>query len=173
VFETFKKEGSEMVNNSAWRQMMKQLFAVVCALALLSLISPPETRAVEMRHAGPFSYDVSKEVTLHGTVSDVLKKPAKGMIMGSHLLIKTGVGELDASLGRFGLQGRGALSVEAGKQVEVTGVMKTLKGKQVFITRTVTVDGHAYTMRNEHGISQSPQARERAGEKTADQGVYL
>jgi hypothetical protein len=71
------------------------------------------------------------------------------------------------------LQGRGALSIEAGKQVEVTGVMKTLNGKQVLITRTVTVNGHAYTMRNEHGIPVSPQARERAGEKSAHKGVWL
>jgi len=172
VFETLKKESSEMVNKSAWRQMMKQLFAVVCALALLSLISPLSAGAAETRTAGPY-YDISKEVTLHGTVSSVLTKPSKGMIMGSHLLIQTGVGPLDVSLGRFALQGRGALSVEPGKQVEVTGVMKTLNGKQVFITRTVTVDGRAYTMRNEHGISLSPKARERAGEKTAHQGVYL
>ena len=118
-------------------------------------------------------YDISKEVTLHGTVSDVLKKPAKGMIMGSHLLVQTGVGPLDASLGRFGLQGRGALSVEAGKQVEVTGVMKTINGKQVFLARTVTVDGHAYTMRNEHGIPVSPQTRERASKNTVRKGAYL
>jgi len=151
---------------------MKRLFAGLCVLALLSLVAPLAAGAAATRTAGPY-YDISKEVTLHGTVSSVLTKPSKGMIGGSHLLIQTGVGSLDASLGRFGLRGRGALSVEAGKQVEVTGVMKTLKGKQVFITRTVTVSGHAYTMRNEHGISMSPQARERVGQKTAHKGVYL
>ncbi|MGA7561059.1 MAG: hypothetical protein WCF61_05695 [Terriglobales bacterium] len=151
---------------------MKRLFAGLCVLALLSLVAPLGAAAAETRTAGPY-YDISKEVTLHGTVSSVLTKPSKGMIMGSHLLIQTGVGPLDASLGRFGLQGRGALSVEKGNQVEVTGVMKTLHGKQVFITRTVTVNGHAYTMRNEHGISMSPQARERASEKTAHKGVWL
>ncbi|MGD0214759.1 MAG: hypothetical protein ABSB87_16150 [Terriglobales bacterium] len=154
--------------------MMKRLFAALCVVALASLIAPltPLQAATGTRNDG-LSYDISKEVTLHGTVSDVLKKPSKGMIMGSHLLIQTGVGSLDASLGRFALQGRGALSIEAGKQVEVTGVMKTLNGKQVLITRTVTVNGHAYTMRNEHGIPVSPQARERAGEKSAHKGVWL
>jgi hypothetical protein len=151
---------------------MKRLFAGLCVLALLSLVAPLAAGAAETRTAGPY-YDISKEVTLHGTVSSVLTKPSKGMVAGSHLLIATGVGPLDASLGRFGLQGRNALSVEAGKQVEVTGVMKTLRGKQVFITRTVTLDGHAYTMRNEHGISVSPQARQRAGGKTAHKGVWL
>ncbi|MGA7078776.1 MAG: hypothetical protein WBQ43_00180 [Terriglobales bacterium] len=153
---------------------MKRLFAAACVLALVSLISPvtPLQAATGTRNDG-LRYDISKEVTLHGTVSDVLKKPAKGMIMGSHLLVQTGVGPLDASLGRFGLQGRGALSVEAGKQVEVTGVMKTINGKQVFLARTVTVDGHAYTMRNEHGIPVSPQTRERASKNTVRKGAYL
>jgi len=153
---------------------MKRLFAALCVVALASLIAPltPLQAATGTRNDG-LSYDISKEVTLHGTVSSVLTKPSKGMLMGSHLLIQTGVGSLDASLGRFALQGRGALSVEPGKQVEVTGVMKTIKGKQVFITRTVTVNGHAYTMRNQHGISMSPQARERASEKTAQKGAWL
>ncbi len=145
---------------------MKRLCAVLCVLALLTLISPltllqAETRAVEARHAGPY-YDITKEVTVNGTVSSVLTKPAPGMIMGSHFMLSTLSGPVDASLGRFGLRGKGALSVAPGQQVEVTGVMKTLKDKQVFLTRTVKVGGHVYTIRNEHGIPVSPRARGRA-----------
>ncbi|MGC1786007.1 MAG: hypothetical protein WA718_04640 [Terriglobales bacterium] len=151
---------------------MNRLFAAAFALAFLSLISPSETRAVETKQARPY-YDISKEVTLNGTVSSVLTKPSKGMLPGSHLLVKTPYGAVDASLGRFGLQGKGALTIEAGRQVEVTGVMKTLKGKQVFVTRNVKVDGQVYTMRNQHGIPVSPQARARANEKTAQKGVLL
>jgi hypothetical protein len=70
---------------------MKHLFAGLCTLALLSLISLPppvqaQTAAVG-RSAGPFSYNISQEVTLNGTVSSVLTKPAPGRIMGSHLLL--------------------------------------------------------------------------------------
>jgi hypothetical protein len=59
-------------------------------------------------------YDVSKEVTLRGTVSSVLHEPAPGMIWGSRLMVETAFGTLDASLGRFGLEGEGALSVTPG-----------------------------------------------------------
>jgi hypothetical protein len=110
-------------------------------------------------------YDVTKEVTISGTVSGVLTKPAPGMIMGSHLLLATVSGAVDASLGRWGLQGEGALAVTVGQQVEVTGVMKTLKNREVFLARTVKAGGKVYPMRNEHGIPVSPQTRKRTAEK--------
>src|SRR5712692_4292258 len=116
---------------------MKPQFTVLCALALLFLISSTapvqaQTAAIETRPAEPY-YDVAREVTLKGTVSSVLTKPSPGMIMGSHLLLVTASGEVDAGSGRFGLLGKGALAVAAGQQVEVTGVMKTLMGRQVFV----------------------------------------
>jgi hypothetical protein len=112
-------------------------------------------------------YDIAKEVTLNGTVSTVLKKGAAGMGVGSHLMLRTSSGTVDANLGRWGLVGKGALSVAPGQHVEVTGVMKTVKDREVFVARTVTVGSRIYTMRNQHGIPVSPQARARAGRKPA------
>ena len=110
-------------------------------------------------------YDVSKEVTLTGTVSSVPHQPTPGMTWGSHLMVETVSGRLDASLGRFGLEGKGALSVTPGQQIELTGVMKTVRDKEVFVVRSVRANGKPYTMRNEHGIEVSPLTRERAAEK--------
>jgi hypothetical protein len=118
-------------------------------------------------------YDIAKEVTVVGTVSKVLVKPSPGMIMGSHLLLTTSTGSLDASLGRFGLQGKGALSVAPGQQVAVTGVTKLLKDRQVFVARTVRVGSHVYFVRNTHGIPVSPQSRARASQKSAQKGQTL
>jgi DNA/RNA endonuclease YhcR with UshA esterase domain len=156
------------------KQRMKQVFAWLGALALLTLISPltavqAQTRAVETRHAAPY-YDITKEVTLKGTVASVVRKPSPEMIVGSHLLLTTASGAVDASLGRFGLEGKGALSVTEGQQIEVTGVMKTLKGRQVFVVRTVKAGGQVYMIRNEHGIPVSPQGRERAGKSGFEGG---
>ena len=91
-------------------------------------------------------YDVSKEVTLTGTVSSLLRKPAPGMIWGSHLIVETVSGRLDASLSRFGLEGKGALSVTLGQQIELTGVMKTVRDKQVFEVRSVKANGKTHTL---------------------------
>jgi hypothetical protein len=80
---------------------------------------------------------------------------------------------VDASLAHSRLQGKGALSVAAGQQIEMTGVMKTIRDKQVFLVRSLKVGGEVYTIRNEHGFPVSPQARERLSGKTAQKGETL
>lgn len=144
---------------------------IAALIALLAIVAVP-LGAQPVRQIHPY-YDITKEVTLTGTVTDVVTKPSAGMIPGAHLVLSTESGVVDASLGRWGLEGKGALSVAVGERVEVTGVMKTLRNKEVFVTRTVTVGGQVYAMRNEHGIPVSPQARERAGQKAAQKGGSL
>src|ERR1700758_4907903 len=109
-------------------------------------------------------YDVTREITIGGTVLGVLSRPAPDITWGFHLLIATVTGTVDASLGRWGLQSN-VLSLIDGKQVEVLGVMNNVNGKQVFLARTVKVDGKTYVIRNAQGVPVSPQARERAAQK--------
>ena len=156
---------------------MKQLFGCKRILALLFLVATLPMNAqnapASTRSATPLTYDISQEVTLSGTVSSVLTKASSGMIAGSHLLLTTLSGTVDVSLGTFGLQGKGALSVATGQQVLVTGVMKTLKDQQVFIARTAKVGEQTYVIRNKHGIPVSPQARQRAIGDVAQNGETL
>ena len=155
---------------------MKRLLAVLCALTLMLLVSlyvSPHAKvlaqasAVETKAAASFSYDVSREITFAGTLSSVIAKPSAGMLMGSHLLLVTANGPIDASLGRFGLQGEGAPTVNTGQQIEVTGIMKTIKDKAVLVTRIVKIGSKTYTIRNEHGFPVSPQSRKRTNSKMA------
>jgi hypothetical protein len=142
------------------------LTGLLFAILAVPLIAQPA------HESHPF-YDIRKEVTLKGTVSSVVDKPTEGMILGSHLMLETASGKLDASLGKWGLVGKGALSVTPGQQVEVTGVTKTIRDREVFIVRVVKTDGRVYTVRNEHGEPQLAQPRERASQKTAQQGGSL
>ena len=142
---------------------------------LVSTLRPvqAQTTAAAIRGEGPLGYDVSEEVRVAGTVSSVLTEAAPGMIVGSHLLLITPIGAMDASLGRFGLRGKGAASVAAGQQIEATGVLKTIKGKPIFLVGTLKVGGEVYTIRNQHGIPVSPEARERASQKRGEKGGSL
>jgi hypothetical protein len=148
-----------------------RLIAGLLASLLLAILAVPLLAQSE-RESHTF-YDIAKEITLTGTVSSVLAKPAAGMLFGSHLVLDTTSGQVDASLGKWGLQGKGALSVSAGEPVEVTGVMKTINDKQVFIVRTVKASGQVYTIRNQYGVPRSPQSRERASQKAAQGGESL
>lgn len=151
-------------------KLLSRMLAGLLVLLLSAISTIPVGAETGQSH--PY-YDITKEVTVAGTVSIVLTKASPGMIVGSHLLLSTAYGVVDASLGRFGLTGKGALSVAPGERVEVTGVMKTLRDRPVFVTRTVTVDGQVFTMRNEHGIPVPPQARGRASQKLSQRGDSL
>ena len=128
-----------------WRFPVLGPFAVL-ALCLFALPIYAQTAAVTTNSAVPHRYDITKEVTLTGTVSNVVKTPTREMKMlpGSHLMLATGSGKLDASLGRFAMRNQGVLAITAGQQVQVTGVVTTVKGQQVFVTRLVQVNGHTY-----------------------------
>jgi hypothetical protein len=134
------------------------LIVPLLAILVVPLIAQPA------RDSGAY-YDISKEVTLSATVTAVLSRPAPGMVWGSHLLLTTASGNVDASLGRFALLGKDALSVAPGQQVEVTGVMKTVNDKEVFLVRTVKANGKVFSIRNQHGLPLSPQARELAARR--------
>ncbi|MGA7294812.1 MAG: hypothetical protein WBW53_11455 [Terriglobales bacterium] len=155
---------------------MNYLLSGLCALAIVFIASlgPLQAQTTTAAQATrPFTYEVSEEVTITGTVTSVLTKAAPGMVAGSHLLLATPSGPVDASLGKFGLRGDGAVSVSAGQQIDATGVMKTIHDEQIFIVRTLKVGDAVYTIRNNHGVSLSPQARQRTGQKTSEKGELL
>jgi len=136
-----------------WRFPVLGLFAVL-ALCLFALPIYAQTTAVTTRPVAPLRYDITKEVKLSGTVSEVVKAPTRGTktAAGSHLILETKTGPVDADFGARATKGKNAFSVTAGEQVEVTGVMKTMNNKQVFVVRLVELNGHTYRIRNEHGF---------------------
>jgi hypothetical protein len=144
-----KNDEEEFMN---WRFRVLPVLALAFCMSALPL--PAQTSDVSTQTTAHPWYDIAKEVTLTGTVISVEKTPARGTatLIGSHLMIQTNVGPVDASLGSYALKGKGALSVSTGDSVRVNGVMKTVQGKQVFIARVVTTNGHAYVLRNEHGM---------------------
>lgn len=151
----------------------RMVAGLLTGLLFATLAVPLGAQPVRQSHSTRSFYDISKEVTLSGTVSGVMAKAAPGTMPGPHLLFATSSGQVDASLGKFALQGKNPFSAAAGTTVEVTGVMKTIKAKNVFVARIVKVDGKAYQLRNQYGVSKSPLSRERASQKTAQKGESL
>jgi DNA/RNA endonuclease YhcR with UshA esterase domain len=155
---------------------MKGLFRflgpLVLALGMSVVPLHAQTSAAKTKTVAHPWYDVSREVTLTGTVSSVVKTttPEMKMLGGSHLIVQTKSGTVDASLGGFTMRGKGALSINEGARVQVTGVAKIVKGKEVLLTRLVQANGHQYVIRNEHGFVVAHAAHSGAAKSGAEGG---
>jgi hypothetical protein len=128
---------------------------VVALLALSALAVPAQAQTatgVKKVHQTPF-YDATKEVTLEGTVENVLRNPSRGMLPGGHVILATGSGTVDAHVGPFAFKGYRPLSVATGDRVSVVGVMKNIHGNEVFLVRTVKVGDDEFTISNKHGLA--------------------
>jgi DNA/RNA endonuclease YhcR with UshA esterase domain len=154
-----------------WRSGV--LLEVAFALCVSVVPLHAQTSAVSTKPVAQPWYDTTKEVTLTGTVTSVVKAPARGteVMVGSHLVMQTNTGSVDTSLGKYALRGKGALSVTTGDRVQVTGIMKTVQDKQVFVARVIITNGHAYAIRNEHGIAYLPAARKGTANSEAKGGT--
>jgi DNA/RNA endonuclease YhcR with UshA esterase domain len=133
---------------------LKFLGPLILALGVSVVPLHAQTSAAKAKTVAHPWYDVSREVTLAGTVTSVVKTttPEMKMLGGAHLIVQTKSGAIDASLGGFVMRGKGALSINEGERVQVTGVVKIVNGKEVLLTRLVQANGHQYVLRNEHGF---------------------
>ncbi len=102
------------------------------------------------------TYDVSKEVTLTGTVSNVVKKPTAGKLVGTHLMLATSKGPVDAHIGTYPGRDKRLDSVKQGESVTAVGMMRKTKNGEVFIVRTVEKNGETLTVRNKNGFFVGP-----------------
>src|ERR1700685_2641849 len=140
-----------------WEEEMKRLYPGLGALVILaffSLAAPgyAQTAAATTKPSVPLRYDVSKEVTLSGTVVDAPEKSSHGQAQQPFLVLQTKSGLINGRLTHFAQNEKGGIAIVQGQQVEVTGVMMALQSKQVFEVRTLEVGGHTYQIRNKRGF---------------------
>jgi hypothetical protein len=130
-------------------------FSVLAAPSYAGNAVPPKRVTVAPR------YNINKEVTLEGTIQTVVKKPTVGMALGTHLILATSKGSVDAHIGDFVFKGSNPLSVAAGQSVKVTGAMTTIKNKQIFLVRTIDTGGRLTTVRTARGFLIMPGVKGR------------
>jgi hypothetical protein len=145
---------------------MKNYTGGVCLAALAIAIAAGPTHAntqsnLPKRAAAVSHYDLSKEVTLQGTIQSVDAKPSAAMMFGEHLTVATAQGIIEAQVGRFLLRGPGAESFAPGQQVKLVGLMTTVNQRQVLMTRLIVTGGRTITVRNQNGFAISAAERMR------------
>jgi hypothetical protein len=135
---------------------MKRVFGriglvALAAFAMLAVAAHADTFTAKRNSAFAPRYDANREVTLEGTVTNVVKTKG-GILAGGHLVLVTSKGTVDGALGPFALRGAHAIPIAAGDNVKVVGVMTTIRNLKMFLVRTVENANHTYTVRNERGI---------------------
>jgi hypothetical protein len=96
-------------------------------------------------------YDLTKEVKIQGTIQKIDGFGTSGPI-GTHVLLETSSGALDAHLGFGAASSPKYLGIAPGQNVTVTGMMETIGATNVLMARILTTPNHIFVLRNEHGI---------------------
>jgi hypothetical protein len=119
---------------------------------LIALATPAhaQSAATIFNPAAP-RYDSAKEVTLDATVAVVAERAPHGSQRSSRVRLETSAGTVNGSFGRFIRYGKNAPSIKPGQRLRVTGVMVSRNSSNLFLVRTLQVDGHLYTLRDENG----------------------
>ena len=104
-------------------------------------------------------YDVTKEVTLEGTIQSLVKNPAAGAMPGAHLIVSTGQGTVDAHIGNHVIMGPSAESFATGQAVKLVGIMTKFNEQEVLLVRTIQTGNRTITVRNEHGFLVYPGSK--------------
>jgi hypothetical protein len=125
------------------------------------------------------TYDAAHEITLHGTIQEVVTRHAVGSPAGMHLLVAGPQGVVDAHVGPF-LSSETKAALLTGAPVQIVGAMSSLHGKDYLLARLLTVGGRSVTLRSEHGLLVHERAagmarsrREHQSSKTTPAGSGL
>jgi hypothetical protein len=97
------------------------------------------------------AYDATREISVSGTILQVIAKPASGSPSGLHLLVAGAGGLSDAHLGPY-LPKSLTQQFRVGQPVQMTGVMQTMHGQDYLLVRQITVAGRQVAVRNQHGF---------------------
>lgn len=142
------------MRSSCLRKPTRMIAGLLAGLLLaipavpLGAQSAPKSRAA--RGFGP-AYDAAHEITLQGTIQEVVTRRVIGSPAGVHLLVAGPQGVVDAHLGPF-LSGKTITELQSGMPVEIVGATVSLNGREYLLARELVVDGHSITIRNARGI---------------------
>lgn len=120
------------------------------ALALLGL--GVAQAAGQAGHDSSMRYDVKMEVTLDGTVEDVMQVPGASAMSGTHLSLKTQSETIHVHLGPTQFVNKQGITFAKGDSVAVTGSRIKGDGFEAILARTVKRGNKVITLRDKNGM---------------------
>jgi hypothetical protein len=136
----------ETIMNRAFR-----LFLSISALGIISVAPAIAQSASPSSNSPMAAYDVSKEIKVQGTIQKIETAGSTGPV-GTHILVQTSQGVVDAHLGFSSAVAPANLGVSEGENVTLIGMMQTLGGSNVMLARVLTTSSRVFVLRSERGI---------------------
>jgi hypothetical protein len=146
------------------RPLFASLPGLLAGLLLTILTIPLSAQPVRTSHPGRgfgLGYDAAHEVTLNGTVQEVITRHVLGTPAGMHLLIAGPQGTVDAHVGPF-LTKDTREALRTGLPIQIVGATEKLHGKQYLLARQLIFGGRMVTVRSERGFLLQPYSARRA-----------
>jgi hypothetical protein len=130
------------------------LFGVVFAIGFLgaSAVEAQGRRGGGGGAMQALHYDKTKEMTVTGTVDEVLPRQGRVGGSGTHVRLKTDSGMVDVHLGPSNWLENQKYEFAKGDALEVTGSRTTIDGVDSLIAREVRKGQTTMTLRNEQGM---------------------
>jgi hypothetical protein len=98
------------------------------------------------------------EITVTGTIQQVVSEPASGRPQGLNLVLASPRGAVDVSVGPY-LVSDVKENLSAGQPIQIAGFMRTFNGQNYLLARELNIDGRQVTVRNQHGFLVRSQSR--------------
>jgi len=108
------------------------------------------------RGGGPV-YDAAHEITVEGTIQEVVTKHTVGTPPGMHLMVAGPQGLVDVHLGPF-MSKQTKEALQAGMPVRIVGATTSLHGKTYLLARQITFGESTVTVRSPRGIIMPPHS---------------
>ena len=132
------------------RRVSKVLLSIL-AIGIFSVVATPAQSVTPSADSSMTPYDLSKEIKVQGTIQKIETAGTTGPI-GTHILIQTAQGVVDAHLGFGSVATPTNLGVAEGATVTVIGMMQPQGANSVMLARVLTTSSRVFVLRSERGI---------------------
>jgi hypothetical protein len=138
----------------ARRKFFALRFALLSALFLAILAYPLAAQTAEKPvNSEPWTqaYDASHEISIEGTVQEVVAHRIPGSPVGLHVIVNAPQGPLDVHLGPY-MSKAIAESLQFGTSIGIVGSMMQVNGRDYLLARQINLNGQTVTLRAESGV---------------------
>jgi len=122
------------------------------AFILLLLLATASYSFGQASQGMPHRYDPTTEVTVTGTVEDVLHPTSPNGMAGTHVNLKTDSGVMDVHVGPEAFISKQGFTIEKGDTLTVIGSKQLIGGKDALIAREVKKGDKVLTLRDANGF---------------------